>query len=93
MRRLEMEINNELNIEILNEKVLLKATSSDRREKINENNSMNEISLIIKKQNQLKEYFEDSTLRTHYQLRRITLQLRTDIIDLKQHLDQILLNQ
>ncbi len=91
MRRLEIEINNQLNIEISNERGLLKATSSDRREKLNENNSINQINLIIKKQNQLKEYFEDSTLRTHYQLRRITLQLRTDIIDLKQHLDQLLL--
>jgi hypothetical protein len=51
------------------------------------------MNLIIKKQNQLKQDFQDSTLRTDYQLRRIALQLRTDIIDLKQHLDQLFLNR
>jgi len=88
MSRLEIEINNQLNFDISNQTGLLKSTSSNKQIKINSINSIDKINLIIKKQNELKEYFEDSTVKTHYQLRRIALQLRTDIIDLKQHLNQ-----
>jgi len=84
MSRLEIEINNQLNLEISNQTGLLKSISSNKQIKINSINSIDKINLIIKKQNELKEYFEDSTVKTHYQLRRIALQLRTDIIDLKQ---------
>jgi len=93
LRRLEIQTNDQLNISISNQTGLLKATSSDKREKNNEKNSIDQMNLIIKKQNQLKQEFQDSTLRTDYQLRRIALQLRTDIIDLKQHLDQLFLNR
>lgn len=50
----------QLEIEISNETGLLKSIKSNKREKINEKNVINQINILIKKQNQLKEYFEDS---------------------------------
>jgi hypothetical protein len=93
MCRLEIKTNDQLNIGILSQTGLLKSTLSNKREKINEKYFLDETNFLIKKQNELKEFFEDSSLRTHNQLRRILLLLTTEIQDLKRHLDQLLLNK
>ena len=93
MCRLEIKTNDQLNIGILSQTGLLKLKLSNKSEKINEKSFVDETNFIIKKQNELKEFFEDSTLRTHNQLRKILLLLTTEIQDLRRYLDQTFLNK
>ena len=88
-----MKTNDQLNIGILSQTSLLKLKLSNKSGKINQKYFIDETNFIIKKQNGLKEFFEDSILRTHNQLRRILLLLTTEIQDLKRYLDQTLLNK
>jgi hypothetical protein len=93
MRKLEIKTNDQLNIGILSQTGLLKLALSNKSENINEKYFVDETNFIIKKQNELKEVFEDSSLRTHNQLRKILLLFTTEIQDLKRHLDQNFLNK
>ncbi|CAF0896794.1 unnamed protein product [Adineta steineri] len=88
MSQLEIINENYSHVGILTQTGLLKSSNLNKKQKINGKSFIDKTNLILKKQNELKEYFEESIFITNNQLRKLNIQLKSDIEELKRHLDQ-----